>query len=148
MKMSVQYKWKKLTTLTAYVFGGAIFLKIASLVRAADINPTQQELEKLNRTLFGQGADPHFTTPNYELFKTPRGILSVILPYLFTFAGLILFIMLLWGGFEMLTGAANPKAQEAGKARMTAAIIGFLLIFASYWLAQILQIVFGISILK
>ena len=55
--------------------------------------------------------------------------------------------MLSWGGFEMLTGAADPKAQEAGKQRITAAIIGFLLLFASYWLAQLVQAIFGISIL-
>lgn len=79
--------------------------------------------------------------------STPRGIISEVLPYLFTFGGLILFIMLIWGGFEMLSGAANPKSQEAGKARITAAIIGFILLFSSYWLAQLVQAIFGISIL-
>lgn len=79
---------------------------------------------------------------------TPRGIIGEILPYLLTFGGLILFAMLLWGGFEMLSGAANPKSQEAGKQRVTTALIGFLLLFSSYWLAQIVQAIFGISILE
>lgn len=96
-------------------------------------------LDSLNAAIFG-GA------PNADL-TTPRGILSRLLPYLLTFGGLILFIMLIWGGFEMLTGAANPKSQEAGKQRITAAIIGFILLFSSYWLAQLVQSILGISIL-
>lgn len=80
-------------------------------------------------------------------FTEPRSIISAIIPYMFTFGGLILFIMLIWGGFEMLSGAANPKAQEAGKQRITNALIGFILLFSSYWIAQIVQAVFGISIL-
>lgn len=93
----------------------------------------------LNGTIFGQNLNLNFLTP--------RGIISALLPYLFTLGGLILFVMLIWGGFEMLSGAANPKSQEAGKQRMTAAVIGFILLFASYWFAQLLQIIFGISVL-
>ncbi len=96
-------------------------------------------LDSLNASIFGG-------TPNADL-TTPRGILSRLLPYLMTFGGLILFIMLIWGGFEMLTGAANPKSQEAGKQRINAAIIGFILLFSSYWIAQLVQTIFGISIL-
>jgi hypothetical protein len=101
---------------------------------------TNATFDSFNKAIFGTaGPDVGLTTP--------RGIISKLLPYLFTFAGLILFIMILWGGFEMLTGAADPKMQEAGKQRITAAVVGFLLLFSSYWLAQIVQRVFGISIL-
>lgn len=107
----------------------------------ADIPPvTNKMFTDYKNVIFGASG------PN-PAFNTPRGIISYILPYLMTFAGLILFVMLLWGGFEMLTGAANPKSQEAGKARMTAAIVGFLILFAAYWLAQIVERVLGISIL-
>ena len=74
-------------------------------------------------------------------------ILSALLPYLYVAGGFILFIMMIWGGFEMLTGATEQKSQEAGKQRITAAVIGFILLFVSYWIAQILQIIFGIRIL-
>ncbi len=77
---------------------------------------------------------------------TPGDILSAALPYLYVIAGMILFVMLIWGGFEMMAGAAEPKSQEAGKQRITAAVIGFVLLFVSYWIAQILQIIFGITI--
>lgn len=74
-------------------------------------------------------------------------IISALLPYLYVFGGLTLFVMLIWGGFEMMAGATEAKSQEAGKQRITAAVIGFVILFASYWIAQLLQILFGIQIL-
>jgi len=79
--------------------------------------------------------------------STPGGILSRSLTYAFPIAGTILFVMILWGGFEMISGATESKSLEAGKQRITAAAVGFLLLFASYWITQLLQIVFNISIL-
>ena len=100
---------------------------------------TTAAFETFNTTIFGK-------KPDAALY-TPKGIIGKLLPYLLTFGGLILFVMIIWGGFEMLSGASDPKSQEAGKQRMTAAVIGFILLFASYWLAQIVQAVFGLSIL-
>lgn len=84
---------------------------------------------------------------NLGNFSTPAGFINELLPYLFSLAGVILFMMLVWGGFEMMYGAADTKAQEAGKHRITAALIGFTLLFVSYWIAQILQFIFGVNIL-
>lgn len=91
--------------------------------------------------------DPLMSTGRFFDFQTPGAFLNQLIPYLFTFAGLILFIMLLWGGFEMLSGAATPKSQEAGKQRITAALTGFALLFMSYWFAQIIEYIFGLNIL-
>ena len=76
------------------------------------------------------------------------GITSIILPYVLTIAGLILFGMLVMRGFTMLTGAADKHAQETGKGQITSALIGFFIIFLSYWIAQILQVIFQINILS
>ena len=115
---------------------------VALLAAACDTanGVSQGCLDTFNKTIFGN------STGKGDL-STPKGIISALLPYLFTFGGLILFVMIIWGGFEMLSGASDPKSQEAGKNRITAAVIGFLLLFASYWLAQIVQSVFGLSIL-
>lgn len=77
--------------------------------------------------------------------STIGGIIGTFLNYAFVIAGLILFIMIIWGGFEMLSGAGDPKAQEAAKKRITASALGFILLFASYWIMQILGIVTGAS---
>jgi hypothetical protein len=80
------------------------------------------------------------------LLTTPGGIITRALPYLFSIAGIILFIMLMWGGFEVFFGATDPKSAESGKQRITNALVGFGLLFSVYWIAQILQVLFGISL--
>ena len=88
-----------------------------------------------------------FSSPHADQFSTPGGIVSRALDFAFPIAGLILFVMLVWGGFEILAGAAGKKSLDAGKQRATAAVIGFLLLFSSYWIAQIVEYVFGVAIL-
>lgn len=85
---------------------------------------------------------------NTTVFTNPGNIISFALKYfLFPLAGLILFIMIFWGGFEMMAGANDTKAQENGQQRITAAIIGFLLLFISYWIASIVQTITGVNVI-
>ena len=76
------------------------------------------------------------------------GIINAFLPTLLTIAGLILFGMLVMGGFTMLAGAADKESQEKGKKMITSALTGFFIIFLAYWIAQILQVVFKVNILS
>lgn len=71
-----------------------------------------------------------------------------ILQYSLILAGFILLAMIISAGFTLLTAAGDPKKVEAGKGRLTHAAIGFLIIFAAYWIAQILQVVFNLPILS
>jgi hypothetical protein len=75
-------------------------------------------------------------------------ILTALLPYVFVFAGLTLFIFLIIGGFGMLTSAGSPDKMKAAQGKITSAIIGFIIIFISYWLMRILEIMFGIQIIS
>lgn len=86
-------------------------------------------------------------SPYANDLKTPGGIVSRALTFAFPLAGLILFVMLVWAGFEILIGAPTKKSIDAGKQRATAALVGFLLLFAAYWIFQIVEVVFGVRIL-
>jgi len=79
--------------------------------------------------------------------STLGDIISALLPYIFVIAGLTLFILLIIGGFGMLTSGGSPERMKAAQGKITSAVIGFVIIFISYWLMRILEIVFGISIL-
>ncbi len=76
--------------------------------------------------------------------------ISTILPNIYLLAGLILFILLLFGGFAIIMGAqgGNPEQVGKGKNAVGAALAGFFLIFASYWIIQIIQALVGIKILN
>ena len=105
-----------------------------------DIEVTSDTLDNLNPFKIGNGSVD---------LSTPGKIISRALKFfVFPIAGVILFIILILGGFQMLAGASNSKSLEEGKQRITAAIIGFILLFAAYWIAQLLEIIFGIRILS
>ncbi len=110
--------------------------------------PNSQTFEALNPLSLGGNED--VSQPQASAYKdalsTPGGIVSRLLVFSFPMAGLILFTMIVWGGGEILAGAASKKSVDAGKQRITAAIVGFLLLFSSYWIIQIVEIIFGVVI--
>jgi len=75
-------------------------------------------------------------------------IANSFLPTVLQLAGIILFGMLVFGGFTMLAGAADKESQEKGKKMITSSLTGFFIIFLAYWIAQILQVIFKVSILS
>jgi len=74
-------------------------------------------------------------------------VLSKLLPYVFVIAGLILFFLIVSNGFKLLTSAGNPKTMESAKEGLTAALVGFLIVIASYWLIQMAEFIFHLNIL-
>lgn len=109
-------------------------------VGISDLEVSGDLLDSLNPLSSGNSKDD---------LSTPGGIISRALSnFIFPIAGIILFAVLLLGGFQMLSGATNSKSLEEGKQRITSAIIGFIILFAAYWIAQLLELIFGIRILS
>ena len=110
---------------------------------------TSEFFEDLNPLLIGGGNSLEETAPSAYAgsLSTPGGVITRFLQFAFPVAGVILFVMITWGGFEMILGASEKKSLDAGRQRITAAIVGFLLLFSSYWLTQIVSYVFGVVIL-
>ena len=107
---------------------------------------TKDVIDQLNPLI--QNQDPSAEAGLAKKLSTPGGIISRFLgKFAFPIAGFILFLMLIWGGIEMMAGSATSKSIDAGKQRVTTAIGGFLLLFASFWIARILELMFGIKIL-
>lgn len=76
-------------------------------------------------------------------------IISNLLPNIYLLAGVILFFLLIGGGlmFILSAGQENPEGASKGKQAITAALIGFLIIFASYWIIEIIEHITGVGIL-
>jgi hypothetical protein len=73
-------------------------------------------------------------------------IINALVPYIFGMAGLALLVILIWGGFELMTSAGDPKKMQSAQGKLTNAVVGFIIIFVAYWLVQILEVIFGIKI--
>ena len=89
-----------------------------------------------------------------EAIKTKSGygsigaFVSVILPNVFILAAIILFFLIIFGGFSIIKSAGDPEKAKEGKQALTAALIGFLVIFASYWIIQIIEVLTGVKLLN
>lgn len=57
---------------------------------------------------------------------------------LLALGGVILFIMLLSGGFKYLTSSGDPKAVEGAKKTLTTAIGGLVMLIGSYIILKII----------
>lgn len=136
--------------LSLLVFG----LNNPSMVGAQSTqNPEQEQETNLNPTYNADFKTSELLTAlnpaeKFDNSDTLVGdLLSAALPYTIVFAGMILTLFIVMGGYQLLTSPTNPQGQEAGKNKITWAIIGFLVIFSAYWIMQILEVIFGFNVL-
>lgn len=78
--------------------------------------------------------DPYGEPPE---LSTISDIFGNILTSLIPLIGIAAFIMLLFGGFTVLTSSGNPEGMEKGKKIITFAIVGVALSIVS-WLTLLL----------
>lgn len=92
-----------------------------------------------------------FGGPNF--LAQPTGIGTLVTSLVggaIALASVIFLFLLILGGIGMIAGAGsdNPQQIESGKKAVTAAIFGFILVFAAYWIVQLIQVITGVSILQ
>jgi len=75
-------------------------------------------------------------------------ILTKIIPLIFYIAGFGLLLMIIGAGFTMLTSGGDAKKMEQAQQQLTYAIVGFIIIFAAFWLVKIFGTIFGVSIIN
>jgi hypothetical protein len=83
-------------------------------------------------------------------FSTFADVVNVVLRNAFVLAGIIAFVILVFGGFSVImgAGAGDTKQLEKGKTAITGAVIGLLVIVVSVWLIQIIEKLTGLTILN
>lgn len=83
-------------------------------------------------------------------FATTGALISILLKNVYVIAGIALLFLLIFGGISIIMSAGSGDAKKAaqGQKAITNAIIGFLIVFASFWIIQIIQFVTGVAILN
>lgn len=94
----------------------------------------------------GQTITGPLNQPGKPQFTNLASIVTNALPIVFSIAGIILLLYLLWGGFDYLTSMGDPKKAESGRGKITNAIIGFIIIFAAFWLVQLIDYIFKLKV--
>lgn len=78
------------------------------------------------------------------------------LPSLFTnivtavvaFTGVVLFVMLLVGGFTFLFSGGDPKQVQKAQGTISAAVIGLVIVVSAYVILNIIQTFTGVNVTK
>ncbi len=73
-------------------------------------------------------------------------IISKLLPHIFIISGLLMAVMIIYGGFQLMVSGGDSEGIREGKAKITWGIVGFLIVFSSYFIVQIVQAIFNVQI--
>ncbi len=80
-----------------------------------------------------------------DVFNTPSSMINLLVKVVFVGVGLILLVLIVISGLSMIAGGTSDNKEKA-KSTMTSALMGFLIIFAAYWIMQIIKIFTGADI--
>ena len=102
---------------------------------------------KINKTILasdGIHIGPTFNSPIGRTISI-GDLVSSFLQAAIVIAGIIMVFLFIFGGISMIAGAgqSNPESVARGKKALTAALIGFILIFTSIWIVRIIEIITG-----
>ena len=113
--------------------------------RALTGGPTFPTLEDMEQ-VFAQ-VDISQTFQPAQHFKTVGDLISVVIPNVFVLAGIITFVLLVFGGFGMIVGAGSgdSKKLEEGRKAITGAVVGLIIVVASIWIIQIIETLTGMN---
>lgn len=88
---------------------------------------------------------------NAILVADPAGFLKVYLPNLiglvFVIGTVIFFFMLLIGSIQWISSGGDKTALEGARSKLTNALIGIILLFASFAIIKVIETFFGVDIL-
>lgn len=74
-------------------------------------------------------------------------LITAIIGIILIIAALIFFFMLLIGGIQWMTSGGDKAATEAARGRITAALIGLVIVFAAWALMRLIETFLGINVI-
>lgn len=79
-----------------------------------------------------------------------NNIVSALITGSISLAGVILLFILIMGGLGMIqaAGKSDPQQMEKGKKAATSALIGFIVVFMSYFIVKLIEEVTGLNLIK
>jgi hypothetical protein len=84
-------------------------------------------------------------TPVYEQYTSISGLVDLLVSNIFVIAGIVLFAMIIWGGYLYI--AKGKKGIEEANGIWTRAIVGMIVMICAYWIVQLVAMITGANIL-
>lgn len=90
--------------------------------------------------------ETNHSAPDVAQLSDLADVFRSVIGKLLAFGGIVLLIVLLIGGFKYLTAGSDPKAVESAKKTLSSAIIGIVLVVASYLIISLIQQITGANV--
>lgn len=105
----------------------------------------------LSLVLLAVSAAPAFAqTFNFDASKVPfedlGELLSQVLILLFAFAAILAFVFIVIGGIQWITAGGDKIAAQSARDRITAAVVGLVIVVAAFALTLIITTLLGVNI--
>lgn len=80
--------------------------------------------------------------PFAQNFQSLGQLVSSFLPNILLLSSIIFFILVIIAGLGvvMSAGSSDPQTQEKARSFLTYAVIGLIIIFSSYWILQLINV--------
>jgi len=75
-----------------------------------------------------------------------EGLFSNVVSVILGFGGIVLFVLLIVGGFNYLTSGGDPKKIEGAKATLTYAIIGIVVLVLAFLIIRLIETLTGAKV--
>ncbi|MBI3366386.1 hypothetical protein HY041_02030, partial [Candidatus Roizmanbacteria bacterium] len=72
-------------------------------------------------------------------------LVSKVLEFLIPLGGIALLIVIIWGGYDFMMSRGTPEKLKSAQAKITAGIIGFVLLAVSFLLIKLIEKIFGLE---
>jgi len=72
-------------------------------------------------------------------------LINKIVPFVMSLAGILLFFILMWGGYDYMMSQGEAAKIKSARAKITAGVVGFVLLMLSYLMTKLLSYIFGVG---
>ncbi|MCX7881107.1 MAG: pilin [Patescibacteria group bacterium] len=77
--------------------------------------------------------------------NTLGDLINRLMQFIIPLAGIILFLVIIWGGYDFLMSGGNQDKIKSGKSKITAGLVGFILLSLAYFITKIIAKIFGLE---
>jgi len=96
----------------------------------------------------GDVAIPDYSGTGFKFAGGSIGdVLGSLFNYLLPLAGILMFVMIIYGGLTLMLSGGSPEGVKEGTNKIVLGVVGFIVVFAAFWIIKIVEAIFGIQIL-
>lgn len=77
--------------------------------------------------------------------NTVGDLINKLLAFLIPLAGIILLLVIISGGYDVIMSQGTPEKLKTAQGKITAGIIGFVLLAFAFLLIKLIERIFGLS---